>query len=268
MGKKMKKRSISLCIFIFFAGVFAWGHEETAAAAIGFNEKLGALLPLDARFTGEDGKQVRLGDLVTSPTILSLVYYRCKNECNTQLIGISSALRDMESEPGKAYRLVTVSINEKETPEDAIEKKNIAIAAIEKPFPPEEWRFLVGDSANIDRIADAIGFSYTRHGDDFDHPLGLVIVSPEGKIVRYMTGTDFLPVDLGMSLMEASDGLVRPTIAKMLRFCFSYNPASRQFGFDILRVSSIVIVALISGFVLYLVLAGKKRRRGTLQRGN
>ena len=70
-------------------------------------------------------------------------------------------------------------------------------------------------------------------------------------------------MDVSMSILEASAGLVRPTIAKLLRFCMSYNPESRQFGFNVLRVSGIVISILVGGFVLFLVLSGKRRRRGT-----
>jgi protein SCO1/2 len=55
---------------------------------------------------------------------------------------------------------------------------------------------------------------------------------------------------------------VRPTIAKLLRFCMTYNPQSRQFGFNLLRVSGIVISSFVGAFVLYLVISGRKRRRG------
>ena len=109
-------------------------------------------------------------------------------------------------------------------------------------------------------MANAVGFRYTRDGDDFDHPLGLVILSPQGKIVRYMTGTDFLPVDLKMSLLEASTGTVGPTIAKVLRLCFSYDPQNKKLVFNTLRVTAIVTLAVAAALVLYLLIAGRRRR--------
>jgi len=243
------------------AATQAWAHAG-AAAPIGFDEKLGATAALDAVFRGEDGGSLRFGDLVDRPVLLNFVYYRCKNECTELLVGIAQALHGVDADPGKAYRVVTVSVNEAEGPADALEKKAIALASIEKPFPPSAWRFLVGSDAQIDALADSVGLSYQRRGEDFDHPLGLIVLAPGGKVVRYMTGADFLPVDLSMSILEASSGLVRPTIAKLLRFCMSYNPQSRQFGFNILRVSGIVISFLVGAFVLFLVLTGKRRRRG------
>jgi protein SCO1/2 len=186
------------------------------------------------------------------------VYYRCKNECTTLLVGIAQALHGVDAEPGVAYRVVTVSVNDRPRPGRRPRKKAIALEAMEKPFPPSAWRFLVGSDKDIDALADSVGLSYTRHGDDFDHPLGIVVLSPKGKIVRYMNGSDFLPVDVSMSILEASSGLVRPTIAKMLRFCMSYNPESRRFGFNVLRVSGIVISVLVGAFVLYLLILGQE----------
>ncbi len=252
--------ALALCLALP-AGAFA--HVAAPGASpLGFDERLGRLVALDAVFRGEDGAALRFGDLVDRPVLLNFVYYRCKDQCSTLLVGIAQALHGVEAEPGKDYRVVTVSINEAEGPADALEKKAIALASIEKPFPPSAWRFLTGTDESIDALADSVGLSYARHGDDFDHPLGLVVLSPKGKIVRYMNGSDFLPLDVSMSILEASAGLARPTVAKVLRFCMSYDPASRRFGFNLLRVSGVVVSALVGAFALYLVLSGRRRRRG------
>jgi protein SCO1/2 len=244
-----------------WAAIPAAAHEATAGAALGFEERLGATVAKDESFTAEDGSSLRFGQLLGKPLLLDFVYYRCKDQCTSLLVGISQALHGVEAAPGRDYDVVTVSVNPEEGPADAREKKALALAAIEKPFPPEAWRFLVGTDASIDELADSVGFSYTRKGDDFDHPLGIIVLSPQGKVVRYMPGTEFLPVDLSMSILEASAGIARPTIAKVLRFCMSYDPATRRFGFNVLRVSGIVISVLVGAFVLYLVLGGMRRRR-------
>jgi protein SCO1 len=256
-------RASALTSALLLASSLAWAHVEAAGTApLGFDEKLGQTAALDARFVGEDGSAVRFGDLVDRPVLLNFVYYRCKDQCGSFLVAVAQALHGVDAEAGSAYRVVTVSVNDAETPADALEKKAIALDSVEKPFPASAWRFLVGPPESIDALADSVGLSYAKRGEDFDHPLGLIVLSPKGKIVRYMNGSDFLPLDVSMSLLEASAGLVRPTIAKVLRFCLSYNPQSRQFGFNLLRVSGIVITALVGAFVLYLVLSGKRRRRG------
>ncbi|HET7839184.1 MAG TPA: SCO family protein [Rectinemataceae bacterium] len=261
-------RALPLALLLgFMAGAAAVAHtvpSQAAAAALasplGFDERLGSRIALDASFTGEDGKAVSMAELVKTPVVLNFVYYRCKDQCNVLLTGIGLALRGLQGVPGVDYSVVTVSVNDREGPKDALEKKAIALASIERPFPPSAWRFLVGDDASIDALADSVGLSYVRHGDDFDHPLGLVIIAPGGKIVRYMNGSDFLPLDLSMSVLEASKGIVKPTVAKMLRFCFNYNPGSRQMRFDLMRVSGIVIGLLVASFAAYLVVSGRKQR--------
>jgi protein SCO1/2 len=218
------------------------------------------MVPLDARFTLEDGSTSALGDLLRAPTMLALVYYRCPNACDYLLTSMAGVIAAVDAVPGRDYQVVTLTIDARETTVDALKAKKIGLESIQEPFPPEDWRFLTGDEKNIRAVADAIGFHYVREGDDFDHPLGLVILSPQGKIVRYMLGTDFLPVDLKMSFMEASTGTVGPTIAKVLRFCLSYDPQNHRYVFNTLKVTGIVTLALAAGFVLYLVLSGRRRR--------
>jgi len=166
----------------------------------------------------------------------------------------------LPASPGKDYQVVTMTIDEHETLADARKAKRISLESIEAPFPSEAWRFLTGNVEDIRTVADAIGFHFVKNGEDFDHPLGLVILSPQGKIVRYMTGTDFLPMDLKMSIMEASAGTVGPTIAKVMRFCFSYDPRNHKFVFNILKVTAIVTLSVAFGLVFYLIMAGRKRR--------
>lgn len=252
-----------LAILIMALGSFpGFAHTPGADAQIGFDEKLGAYVPLDTSFTAEDGSRIGLADLVKRPTILVLGYYRCKNECNALYTGLAAALRGVDAPPGQAFEVVAVSINPVETPEDSRREKAIALASIERPWPASAWRFLVGDEENIDRLCDAVGFVYRKTGEDFDHPLGLIVLAPDGKVVRYIYGTDFLPMNISMSVLEASSGLVRPTVAKVLRVCFRYDPSKRQFGFDFLRVSGFVVSVLVFCFVLYLILSGRRRRAG------
>ncbi len=227
---------------------------------VGIEEKLGSFVPLDTVFTGEDGRQVRLRELVHTPTLLALVYYRCPNACDSLLIGMADAVRLLSAAPGRDYALLCISIDERETPADALKAKRIALESIQGPFPPEAWRFLTGGPDSIRAVADAVGFRFRRNGDEFDHPLGLVVLSPAGKVTRYMTGTDFLPVDLSMSILEASAGRVGPTIAKVLRFCFSYDPQNHRYVFNTLKVSAILIALMVLGFGLYLGLSGRRRQ--------
>src|SRR5262245_14969655 len=91
---------------------------------IGIDQRLGAPLDLSLAFRDETGATVHLGDYFGSrPVILTLNYYECPMLCTLELNGLVAALRTISLEPGRDFRIVTVSINPKETPELAARKK-------------------------------------------------------------------------------------------------------------------------------------------------
>ena len=106
---------------------------------------------------------------------------------------LADVLNKLPAEPGKEYIVLAVSFDETEKPAFALEKKKIYLKMIEKPFPEDAWRFLTGDKENIHKLTDAVGFHFKRVKEDFEHPVSLVILAPDGKIVRYMYGADPLP---------------------------------------------------------------------------
>ena len=229
---------------------------------MGFDEREGNLVPADIVFINEQGDSVRLGAIIKGPTILSLVYFKCANECGLLLAGIAKMLQSFADKPGAMPTIITISIGDDETPADAVKARAIAFASLPKNFPVDRWHFLIGPKGSIKKLADAVGFHFVKKGDDYDHPLGIIILSPKGKVVRYITGTDFLPVEINLSLMEAKSGTVQPAIARVLKACFSIDPKSHQLVFNILQVSATVIFLLLGLFIVYLVVSGKSRRKG------
>jgi protein SCO1/2 len=131
---------------------------------------------------------------------------------------------------------------------------------IRKPFPEDAWRFLTGDKQNIHKLTDAIGFYFKRVGQDFEHPVALIILAPDGKIIRYMVGADPLPFDLKMALVEASQGKIGPAISKVVRFCFSYDPKANKLVFNTLKVTGTVTLLFAISFIVFLLFKGRKQQ--------
>lgn len=233
--------------------------QQSPREGIGLNERLGQQVPLDLVFNDEKGNPVRLKQLIRHPTVLALVYYHCPDVCSMLLLSIARVLNQLSADPGKEYQVVSVSFDENEKPGLALERKKMYTNMIDKPFPDDAWRFLTGDRENIQQLTDAVGFQFRREGKDFLHPVSLVILSSDGKIIRYLYGTEILPLDLKMALLEASEGRVGPTISKVLRFCFSYDPKGRKYVFNTLKVTGIVTLLFALSFVTFLVFKGKKR---------
>jgi protein SCO1/2 len=227
----------------------------------GLEERLGGKIPLDIRFRDENGRQVRLGDLLTGPTIILPVYYSCTNVCNFLQQGLAKALPAVQRQPGKEYRVLSVSFDETETPQLADRYKRTYLAAMGTPFPEDGWRFLTGDAASIRRLTAAAGYRFQRQGRDFVHPVASFVVTRDGMIVRYLYGTTFLPKDLTMALLEARDGRVGVTIRKVVGYCFSFDPSGKTYVFNILRVTATVVILSAGSFLAFLLLAGRNKRQ-------
>jgi protein SCO1/2 len=175
------------------------------------------------------------------------------------LQNLADALDKLPAEPGREYAVFSISFDEREKPAFALQKKKTYMNMLQKPFPEDAWRFLTGDRENIHKLTDAIGFHFKRAGEDFDHPVALIILAPDGKIVRYMYGADPLPFDLKMALVEASQGKIGPAISKVVRFCFRYDPKANKLVFNMLKVTGTVTLIFALSFVLFLFLKGKRK---------
>lgn len=233
--------------------------EDTSQTPIGVDEKLGQTLPLDLTFIDEYGQPVKLASLVNKPTIFTLVYYRCPGICSPLLNGVSELVDKMDLAPGKDYNIVTISFSPREDYLMASEKKKNYFDGLKKPIPQESWRFLTADSVTIAKITDAIGFRYQQQGVDYIHGAVITTVSPQGKIARYLYGTDFLPLDVKLAITEASEGRTGPTITKLLKLCYSYDPGAKKYVLNITRIAGGGMILILAGFVLMLTLKKKKK---------
>ncbi len=247
-------------VVIFSHGpVNAHVEQPKDLSGIGIDEKLGQLIPLGLTFYDENGNVVTLRQLIHTPTILVPVYYHCPNVCSFLLQNLADVLNKLPSEPGKEYTVLSVSFDETEKPALALQRKKTYLKMIERPFPEDAWRFLTGGRENIGKLTDSIGFHFKRVGEDFEHPVSLIILASDGKIIRYLFGTDILPFDLKMGLLEASRGKIGPAISKVVRFCFSYDPKANKLVFNTLKVTGTVTLLFALSFAVFLLFKGKRQ---------
>jgi len=228
---------------------------------VGVIEHLDDTIPLDLNFYNEQNQLVKLREVIRKPTILTLVYFDCPGLCSPLLDGASDVIEKMGMELGKDYQVVTISFNYKDTPEKAIEKKKNFLRRHSKSHA-EYWRYFTGDSANIYPLVEAVGFRFKRAGNDYIHPGVITILSPAGKITRYLYGVQFLPFDVKMALIEASKGQSRPTINRVLQFCFSYDPEGRKYTLQVTKISATVIIFIaVVVFLILVIRSGRKKAR-------
>jgi protein SCO1/2 len=244
----------------------AHNQEPDTVGTVGVDEHLGSKIPLNLTFRDEAGRQVRLAELVNVPTIILPVYYSCTNVCYSLQWGLARILPQIKSSPGSDYRVISVSFDENETPQLAAKFKRVYLTSMNAPFPEEGWRFLTGDAANIRLLTEAAGFSFQRKNQDFIHPVASFIVAGDGTIVRYLYGTNFLPKDLTLALLEAREGKAGATIRKVVDYCFTFDPDQKTYVFNLLRVSATVVIICTGGFLVFLLLTGRKKQRRTSEK--
>lgn len=230
-----------------------------AATTVGLEERLGNRISRELVFRDEEGKAVRLSDLITGPTIILPVFYSCTNVCNFLQGGLAKVLPLVRFKPGEDYQVLSVSFDENETPDIALKRKRMYLSAMNAPFPQRGWRFLTGDSQNIARLTDAAGFRFERKGRDFVHPVASIVVAGDGTIVRYLYGTNFLVKDVSLAILEAREGKIGTTVRTIVGFCFNFDPEKKSYVFNLLRVSATAVFLTAAGFLAFLVLGGKKR---------
>jgi protein SCO1/2 len=243
-----------MTLFLSAINIFA----NTDHIAVGIDEKLGDYIPKDAQFVNSDGDTVFLGDLLKKPTLLAMVYYECPGICAPLLTEMGWLLGKVELKPVDDYQIITISIDHTESHEIAHRWKQNYFDQMKTKIDPNAWTFLTGDSTNIYKVTDALGFYFKKEGEEFAHPGALMAISPEGKISRYLLGIQFNPFDVKMALLDAESGKTNPTVAKVLQFCFSYDPEGRGYSLNVTRISGVIVFALLGLFLFGVVLRKKK----------
>jgi protein SCO1 len=157
---------------------------------------------------------------------------------------------------GRDFEVVTISINPKEGADLATAKKREYMDILAQPGAESGWHFLTGEEANIRRIADEVGFKYVYDPktDQYAHPAGLVILTPDGKVSKYFFSVNYPARDLKLALTEAGQGRVGTPIDKFLLSCYHYDPKTGTYGpkvFAIMQVTGIMTILVLASFMVY-----------------
>ena len=206
---------------------------------VGIDQKLNQSVPLNLTFRDEHGQTVQLGQYFgQKPVILTLVYYNCPMLCTQILNGVESGLKELPMDIGKQFNVVTVSIDPSEGHVLAEVKQEMYTGMYGRPGAAQGWHFLTGDEPQIKQLADAVGFRYAYDPEtkQFAHASAIMILTPEGKISRYLYGIQFPSRDLRLGLDEASEGKIGSPVDAILLFCYHYDPHTGKYGLLISHV--------------------------------
>jgi protein SCO1/2 len=85
------------------------------------------------------------------------------------------------------------------------------------------------------------------------------MISPKGKVTRYLYGITFLPFDVKMAIVESQKGLVRPTSTKLLDYCFAYDAKSRSYTLQFTQIIGALILIVGLFFVAGLLITSRRK---------
>lgn len=266
---------VSAMVFLTFLSFGVWAYdtknpteydiarEKKKIENVGIDQnKLGSIVDLDLVFSDENGESKPLKEffLPNKPILLSIVYYKCPGLCNYHMNGVVAVLDDLKLNPNKDYRWVTVSMDVTETPDLAKDKKATYVdQELKKQFWTDEdlakgWAFLTGSKENVEKLTKQLGFTYRWDAEtmQFAHAAAIYTLTPDGKISKIISGIEFEPQTVRLSLVEAAKGQIGSVMDKIALFCFKFNPKKNKYtvyAYNFMKVGGALTVLLILIFL-------------------
>jgi protein SCO1 len=226
----------------------------------GIRERTGEVLPANVMLTNEDSVQVRFGDLITKPTLLSFVYYKCPGLCSPVMSGIAEIIQKSDLLIGKDYQVITISVNYQETISLARAKKASYMRTLKTAGANRYWQFYVADSNAIRKLTDAAGWEFKRTGNDFMHVAATILITPHRKISQYFYGTFILPMHFHLAVNDARSELTDASRMKDQMYCYNFTPIPNKLFSLIVNSAGIAILILAAILFIWLSLTPSPRQ--------
>jgi protein SCO1/2 len=226
--------------------------QDQMLKKVRLDQKLDAQVPLDLSFRDETGKKVVLRQYFGhKPVLINLIQYRCTQLCSEEMKVLAQTLKQMPFTVGDQFNVLTVSIDSREQPELAAQYQSGYLREYGRPPAKGGWHFLTGEEASIRRLADSIGyhFVYDARTDQFAHPDGVIVLTPDGHVARYFFRLQYPPRDIRFALIEASHFKIGSLLDGFALTCFHYNPLTGKYSLSILgllRMAALATVLLLA----------------------
>jgi len=228
---------------------------------LGFQQRMGAALPLGVTLRDGAGRLVHLSDFFRGePVVLVLDYLRCRTLCGVVLEHTVRALSLTPLTAGRDYQVVAISIDPRDGQADSRAARAEYLAGLSAPSAAA-WHFLTGPEASVRAVADAVGFHYRYDPaiDQFAHPAGIMIATPAGRVARYLLGVGFRPLDLRLGLTEAARGRISSPVADLLLLCYCYDPGTGRYSFAIRNTTRALCAATVLGLAFMVFRLSRRR---------
>lgn len=242
-------------------------EQPDALQDLGIDEHLGDYIPLDAKFAKSNGDSVVIGDLLEEgkPVLLNPLYYDCPMLCGLVLDGVINVVEDLKWQPGKEFIVISFSIDPKEDAALAAKSKKNYLGQMDSATI-DGWHFLTGKKNEIDKVIEATGFQYKEIEEtgEYAHSAAIMLLSPDGKITRYLYGISYDEFNVRSALYESADGKIGNTIDKVVMFCYQYDPDSGSYApvaINIMKLGGLATLIILGIFLGSLWLREKRKNQ-------
>ena len=258
--KRAAMRTFLLAVLVLWPTLI-WAADDPLAYE--WQQRPGAALPQSVPLRDEAGRQTTLSQSFTGPpVILDLGYYHCPTLCGVVRRDLIDALTTSGLVRGRDYRLVALSIDANETPQDAADAKAADLHQAGLQDGPD-WRYLTGPAESIAGVAEAVGFRsrFDAALKQFLHPAGLVVLTSDGRVSSYLLGVGYSGGDLRAAVLRAGAGGVSQASLPVLLLCFHFDPATGHYTLVIEKVLRLMAVLTVLTLGSLLVVLHRSARR-------
>ncbi len=157
----------------------------------------------DFSLVNQDNKRFNFKDYRGKALAVTFIYARCPlpDFCIQMSTSFSDLALQLNKEPElkDKIRLLSISFDPaNDTPEKL---RSYGIGYLGKDAKPDftVWQLAVGSDAEVRKVADFFGLRYEVDQNDktqFNHSLRTAVISPEGKVTKIFSGSDWTTAQL------------------------------------------------------------------------
>ena len=237
---------------------------------IGIKEKFNEKMDIKSILNKDDGKPFSISEILNQkkPIIIVPVYFQCTQLCTFTMRGFLAALNSTKKyKIGRDFYVLNLSMNYRETAEEAKKAKlsymdSLNYTQKEKELARQHWQFLTGDKKSVSSFLNNAGFYFKEDGKEFAHTAGLIFLTPDGRVSRYLYGIEFAEKDFELAILESGSGHIGSVIDQLVLYCFRYDPTKRHYGliaFNVMRIGSAGGAILLLGILVFYIIRKKTK---------